>query len=120
MRKSKTRKRRFIPKRPSPGDILLEFYLKPKNLTIVAGAKKSKISISHFRKIIDGEVWVTNYTATKLSKAFNTSKRFWLNIQWPGTITNDTEHLLSTRKNQKQLMKSISQDKAARKLNDKH
>jgi addiction module HigA family antidote len=115
MREYRNQQKRFKLKRPSPGDILLEFYLKPKRMSILTGAKKSKISISHFRKIVDGKTLVTNYTATKLGKAFNTSKRFWLNLQWPGTITNDNEHLQSTRKNRMQLMKGIRQDKGSNK-----
>ena len=74
----------MIPKyRPPthPGEILLEEFLKPLEMTQVDAAAKMGISLNRLNEIIRGKRGVTANTALRLAKLTKTSPEFWMNLQ---------------------------------------
>jgi addiction module HigA family antidote len=74
----------MIPKnRPptTPGEVLLEEFLKPRNMTQVDLAKRIGVPIQRINTLINGKRGVTAETAILLSRAFGTSAEFWMNLQ---------------------------------------
>ncbi len=73
---------RVIKRKPThPGQILKEDYLEPLDLTITELSKVIGTSRKTLSKIVNGRGSVTPEMALKLSKAFDTSPEFWLNLQ---------------------------------------
>ena len=66
---------------PSVGDIIHEMYLKPSDLSIKDAATLCNLSEEILEQIISGEQKLGYELALKLSKGFNTSYTFWLNVQ---------------------------------------
>ncbi len=64
-----------------PGEILLEEFLKPMNITAYRLSKSIKIPQTRISQIIKGKRRITADTALRLSKYFGTSVKFWLGIQ---------------------------------------
>ena len=64
-----------------PGKIILEDYLKPLGLTITRLAEMIGISRKTLSKIINERGSVTPEMALRLSRAFDTSPEFWMNLQ---------------------------------------
>jgi addiction module HigA family antidote len=74
----------MIPKHRSPthpGEILLEEFLKPLELTQVDAAEKMGISQNRLNEVIRGKRGVTADTALRLAKLLKTTPEFWLNLQ---------------------------------------
>ncbi len=73
---------RLIKRRPThPGQILKEDYIETLGLTITKLSKVLGTSRKTLSKIINERGSVTPEMALKLSKAFDTSPEFWLNLQ---------------------------------------
>lgn len=64
-----------------PGEMLLEEFLKPLEMTQVELAKRIRVSYLRVNEIINGRRSVTLDTALRLSKLFGTTPEFWLNGQ---------------------------------------
>lgn len=64
-----------------PGTILLKEYLEPMELTQKELADHLDIPIQRINEIVRGKRGISPNTAWLLSKAFNTSPEFWLNLQ---------------------------------------
>jgi addiction module HigA family antidote len=64
-----------------PGVILLKEFLEPMDLTQKALAEHLRIPVQRINEIIKGKRGISSNTAWLLSKAFNTSPEFWLNLQ---------------------------------------
>jgi len=64
-----------------PGTILLKEYLDPMGLTQKELADHLEIPIQRVNEIVRGKRGISPDTAWLLSKAFNTSPEFWLNLQ---------------------------------------
>jgi len=64
-----------------PGEILLEEFLKPMNITAYKLAKDIKIPQTRISQIIKGKRRITTDTALRLAKYFGTSVQFWLGLQ---------------------------------------
>lgn len=64
-----------------PGELLLELYLKPLNLSVTAASEQLLISRPRLSDIINGRAGISAAMALKLSKAFKTSPQLWLNLQ---------------------------------------
>jgi addiction module HigA family antidote len=74
----------MMPKHRLPthaGEILLEEFLKPLELTQVAAAEKMGISVNRVNELIRGKRGVTADTALRLAKLLKTTPEFWLNLQ---------------------------------------
>ncbi len=64
-----------------PGEILLEEFLLPMNVSQSQLAEDTGISPAEVEKIIKGKSPVTPNAALRLSLYFGLSERFWLNLQ---------------------------------------
>ena len=64
-----------------PGKIIREDYLKPLSMTINEFASVLGISRKTLSKIINERGAITPDMALRLSRAFNTTPDFWLNLQ---------------------------------------
>lgn len=65
----------------TPGEILLEEWLKPMKLTQLALAKRMGVDIQLVNAIINGRRSVTAKTALLLAKVLDTTPELWLNAQ---------------------------------------
>ncbi len=71
-----------MKRRPTtPGEMLLEEYLKPAGITQVALAARMGVPIQRVNGIIAGRRAVTAETAILLSRALGTTPEVWLNLQ---------------------------------------
>lgn len=64
-----------------PGEILLEEFLKPLDITQYRLAKDLGLPLSRINQIVLSNRAITAPTALLLSKYFNLSEEFWLNLQ---------------------------------------
>jgi addiction module HigA family antidote len=70
-------------KRPPtpPGEMLLEEYLRPANLTQSAAAERMEIPLNRLNEIIRGRRAITADTAIRLGRLLKMSPEFWMAIQ---------------------------------------
>jgi len=66
---------------PHPGEILWEFYLEPLQLNITEAAGKLLITRPNLSAIVNKKAGISPLMAVKLSRAFNTTPHYWLNLQ---------------------------------------
>jgi addiction module HigA family antidote len=64
-----------------PGEILLEEFLKPLEITAYRLSKDIGIPQTRISAILKGERRITADTALRLSKYFGNSAKFWLGLQ---------------------------------------
>jgi antitoxin HigA-1 len=64
-----------------PGEILLEEFLKPRDMTQLSLAEKLEIPIQRVNSIVNGKRGVTPETAILLARFFETTAQFWMNLQ---------------------------------------
>ena len=64
-----------------PGEILLEEFLKPLELTQYRLAKGLHVPPRRINEIVHGKRAISADTAIRLARFFGTSDRFWLNLQ---------------------------------------
>jgi addiction module HigA family antidote len=64
-----------------PGEILLEEFLKPMNLSQYALARAISVPPRRINEIVHGKRAITADTALRLSLFFGLSERYWLNLQ---------------------------------------
>lgn len=64
-----------------PGEILLEEFLEPLEMSQYRLAKEISVPPRRINEIVHGKRAVTADTALRLSRYFGTSERFWLNLQ---------------------------------------
>lgn len=65
----------------TPGEILLEEFMQPYGLTQEALAKRIHVARRRINEIIKGKRAITPDTALRLSKLFNMTPDYWLNLQ---------------------------------------
>lgn len=64
-----------------PGEILIEEFLKPMNITAYRLSKDLEIPQTRISQIIKGKRRITADTALRLSSYFGNSAKFWLGLQ---------------------------------------
>ena len=64
-----------------PGEVLLEEFLKPLNLSQNRLARDLSVPQRRINEIVLGKRAVTPDTALRLARYFGTSERFWLGLQ---------------------------------------
>jgi len=64
-----------------PGEVLLEEFLEPLQITRYRLAKAINVPARRINEIILGKRAVTADTALRLAGYFGTSERFWMNLQ---------------------------------------
>ena len=65
----------------TPGDILLEEFLKPMNITQNRLSKDICVPANRVSQVIHGKREITVDTALRLGKYFGIEPEFWLNLQ---------------------------------------
>ena len=83
-----------------PGEVLLEEFLLPLNISAYRLAKDVEIPQTRISEIIKGNRRITADTALRLSQYFGNSAKFWLGLQDDFDIEEETE-------NKKQELESI-------------
>ena len=70
------------PKNPfHPGEILLEEFLEPKDVTQAALAEKLGWTKTRLNELIKGKRGITAAAALDLAEALGTSPKLWMNLQ---------------------------------------
>lgn len=64
-----------------PGEILLEEFLKPMNISQKRLAQDLNVTTEKIKKIIHEKQGITADIALRLSRYFGMSERFWMNLQ---------------------------------------
>jgi len=64
-----------------PGEILMEEFLKPLGISQYKLAKDINVPARRINEIVHGKRSISADTALRLSRFFNLSERFWLNLQ---------------------------------------
>jgi addiction module HigA family antidote len=64
-----------------PGEILLEEFLNPLEMSQVAFAAHLGVSVQRINEIVRGKRGITPETAWLFAQAFGTTPEFWLNLQ---------------------------------------
>lgn len=83
------------PKNPfHPGEILLEEFLTPADITQTAFAKKLGWTRARLNELIKGKRGITAEAALDLAKALGTSAKLWMNLQ----ATYDLDQATKRRK----------------------
>ena len=90
-----------------PGEILLEEFLKPMQISAYKLAKETGIPQTRISQIIKGKRRITADTALRLSSYFGNSAKFWLGLQNDYDLENESrkkfdilKKIRSSRKNQ--------------------
>jgi antitoxin HigA-1 len=65
----------------TPGEILLEEFLKPLGISQYRLAKAIGVSPRRINEIVHGNRRITPDTGIRMSRALGLSERYWLNIQ---------------------------------------
>ena len=65
----------------TPGEILLEEFLRPLNLTGNALSLHLHVPANRISEIVNGQRAITADTALRLSRYFGNSPEFWLNLE---------------------------------------
>ena len=66
---------------PTVGEILVEEFLEPLNITSYRLSKDLGVSSSSILDLVHGKRKITVEMALRLSKYFGTTSKFWLNMQ---------------------------------------
>jgi addiction module HigA family antidote len=75
----------------SPGEVLLNEFLIPMNVSQYRLSKALNISSTRISEIIRGHRKITVDTALRLSRFFGNSAKFWLGLQDDFDIENENE-----------------------------
>lgn len=76
-----------------PGEILLEEFLKPMNLSQTRLARDIGVPPRRINEIVQGRRGVTADTALRLARYFRMSPQFWLGLQMDYELDVETDRL---------------------------
>ena len=79
-----------------PGEILMEEFLKPLELSQYQLAKELSVPARRINEIVHGDRRITADTALRLARFFGTSERFWMNLQARYDLEIERDRLGST------------------------
>ena len=82
-----------------PGEILMEEFLKPMNVSQYRLAKDIMVPARRINEIVHGKRAISPDTALRLSKYFDLSDRYWLNLQALYDLEIEKERLGEVLKN---------------------
>jgi addiction module HigA family antidote len=74
-----------------PGEVLLEDFMKPLELSQYRVAKDIGVPPRRINEIVHGKRAVTADTALRLSRYFGTTAQFWLNLQTRHDLEHESE-----------------------------
>jgi addiction module HigA family antidote len=66
---------------PHPGETIIEDYLKPLKMSVNKLALELRVPATRMTEIVNGRRGITADTALRLARYFNTTPKFWLNLQ---------------------------------------
>ena len=66
---------------PHPGETIREDYLKPLGMSVNRLAIELRVPAIRMLEIVNGRRGITADTALRLARYFNTTPKFWLNLQ---------------------------------------
>jgi addiction module HigA family antidote len=66
---------------PHPGETIREDYLKPLGMSVNRLAIELRVPATRMTEIVNGRRSITADTALRLARYFNTTAKFWLNLQ---------------------------------------
>jgi addiction module HigA family antidote len=91
-------------RRPSlPGEILVELYLTPHNVSIAKFAEAVGVTRKHMSAIANGRAAITADTARRIAVVLGTTAQYWLNLQ-NAVDLHDPQERLAESKLRAQLM----------------
>ena len=64
-----------------PGEMLLEEFLRPLEMTQSEAARRMEIPLNRLNEVIRGRRGITADTALRLAKLLNTDPEIWMNLQ---------------------------------------
>ncbi len=64
-----------------PGEILMKEFIEPMRITQYRVAKDISVAPRRINEIVHGKRAITADTALRLARYFDTSERFWMNLQ---------------------------------------
>jgi len=76
-----------------PGEILVEEFLKPLELTEYRLAKGLRVPARRINEIVHGKRAISADTALRLGRFFRNSPRFWLNLQTSYDLEMESDRL---------------------------
>jgi len=91
-----------------PGEILLEEFLKPMEISQYRLAKATSVPARRINEIVHGKCARIADTALRLSRFFGTSDRFWLNLQTRYDIETEKDRLGSRLNQEVETLKEAS------------
>lgn len=80
-----------------PGEILNEEFLAPLRMTQAQLAERMKVSVQTVNLIVNGKRAITADTALALSRVFETSPEFWMNLQVAVDLWNAVQRQAKAR-----------------------
>jgi antitoxin HigA-1 len=66
---------------PHPGETIRQDYLKPLRMSVNKLALELRVPATRMTEIVHGRRGITADTALRLARYFNTTPKFWLNLQ---------------------------------------
>ena len=66
---------------PHPGETIREDYLKPLGMSVNRLAIELRVPATRMAEIVHGRRGITADTALRLARYFNSTPKFWLNLQ---------------------------------------
>ncbi len=79
-----------------PGEILREDFMKPLGLSVNKLALELRVPVTRIGEIVHGRRSITAHTAMRLARYFNTTARFWMNLQMLHDLEVAQDELEST------------------------
>jgi antitoxin HigA-1 len=76
-----------------PGEILLEEFLKPLNISAYRLSKDTRMPATRVSQILKGRRRITADTALRLSRYFGNSADFWMGIQDEFDLRQEAERI---------------------------
>jgi addiction module HigA family antidote len=65
----------------SPGEILMELYLRPHGVSIAKFAEAAGVTRKHMSAIVNGRSAITAEAAARIATVLGTTAQYWLNLQ---------------------------------------
>ena len=90
---SQTKMEEFTIQTPTIGEILIEEFLEPMNITPYRLSKELHVSTSTILDLLHGRRRLSTDMALRLSKLFGMSDKFWINLQSTIEVRERKRHL---------------------------
>ena len=78
---------------PHPGETIREDYLKPLGMSVNRLAIELRVPATRMLDIVNGRRGITADTALRLARYFDTTPKFWLNLQTHYDLEQEQERL---------------------------